>query len=191
MPRIDAPTVVEHHAQRRAALLAAAEELLAEQGVEAVTPAAVGARAGLARSSVYQYFASSPAIVAAVVEDAFPRATEQLRTSMAAAATPAEQVDAYVTTALRLAGDRTHRSLRALAGADLPEHCRARMDELHRAQTAPLVDALKALGTPDPALTAALVSGVVRAAALAVAEGAPAARVTRRTLALIHEGIGA
>ena len=61
MPRIDAPTVAEHHAQRRAALLAAAEELLAEQGVEAVTPAAVGARAGLARSSVYQYFSSSPA----------------------------------------------------------------------------------------------------------------------------------
>lgn len=191
MPRIDAPTVAEHHAQRRAALLAAAEELLAEQGVEAVTPAAVGARAGLARSSVYQYFSSSPAIVAAVVEDAFPRAIEQLRAAMAATTTPAEQVDAYVTTALRLAGDRTHRSLRALAVADLPEHCQARMDELHREQTTPLVDALKALGTPDPTLTAALVSGVVRAAAQAVAEGAPAARVTRRTLALIHEGIGA
>ncbi|MFN8147396.1 MAG: TetR/AcrR family transcriptional regulator [Candidatus Nanopelagicales bacterium] len=191
MPRIDAPTVAEHHAQRRAALLAAAEELLAEQGVEAVTPAAVGARAGLARSSVYQYFSSSPAIVAAVVEDAFPRAIEQLRAAMAATTTPAEQVDAYVTTALRLAGDRTHRSLRALAVADLPEHCQARMDELHREQTTPLVDALKALGAPDPALTAALVSGVVRAAAQAVAEGAPAARVTRRTLALIHEGIGA
>ena len=191
MPRIDAPTVAEHHAQRRAALLAAAEELLAEQGVEAVTPAAVGARAGLARSSVYQYFSSSPAIVAAVVEDAFPRAIEQLRAAMAATTTPSEQVDAYVTTALRLAGDRTHRSLRALAVADLPEHCQARMDELHREQTTPLVDALKALGAPDPALTAALVSGVVRAAAQAVAEGAPAARVTRRTLALIHEGIGA
>ena len=191
MPRIDAPTVAEHHAQRRAALLAAAEELLAEQGVEADTPAAVGARAGLARSSVYQYFSSSPAIVAAVVEDAFPRAIEQLRAAMAATTTPAEQVDAYVTTALRLAGDRTHRSLRALAVADLPEHCQARMDELHREQTTPLVDALKALGAPDPALTAALVSGVVRAAAQAVAEGAPAARVTRRTLALIHEGIGA
>ncbi len=129
--------------------------------------------------------------MAAVVEDAFPRAIEQLRAAMAATTNPAEQVDAYVTTALRLAGDRTHRSLRALSGADLPEECRSRMDELHREQTTPLVDALKALGTPDPALTAALVSGVVRAAAQAVAEGAPAARVARRTLALIHEGIGA
>ena len=129
--------------------------------------------------------------MAAVVEDAFPRATEQLRAAMAAAPTPGGQVDAYVTTALALAGDRTHRSLRALAGADLPEHCQARMDELHRAQTAPLVDALRAMRTPEPALTAALVSGVVRAAAQAVAEGASPSRVTRRTLALIHEGIGA
>ncbi|HET7902009.1 MAG TPA: TetR/AcrR family transcriptional regulator [Candidatus Nanopelagicales bacterium] len=191
MPRIDAPTVVEHHAQRRAALLAAAEELLAESGVDAVTPAAVGARAGLARSSVYQYFASGPAIIAAVVEDAFPRATEQLRAAMAAATTPERQVDAYVRTALALADDRTHRSLRALSAAELPEECRSRMDELHRAQTAPLVEALEEMDVADSALTARLVSGVVRAAAQAVAEGAPAARVTRRTLALIHEGIGA
>lgn len=191
MPRIDAPTVVEHHAQRRAALLAAAEELLAEQGVEAVTPAAVGARAGLARSSVYQYFASSPAIVAAVVEDAFPRASEQLRAAMAGASTPGEQVDAYVRTALALAGDRTHRSLRALSAADLPPECQARMDELHRAQTAPLVEALDAMGVGDAALTARLVTGMVRAAAQAVAEGDQQSRVTRRTLALIHEGIGA
>jgi AcrR family transcriptional regulator len=191
MPRIDAPTVAEHHAQRRAALLAAAEELLAEQGVDAVTPAAVGSRAGLARSSVYQYFASAPAILAAVVEDAFPRATDQLRVAMDEAETPGAQVDAYVTTALALAGDRTHRSLRALAVADLPPQCQSRMDELHRAQSEPLVDALRALGERDAALTARLVSGVVRAAAQAIAEGAPAARVTRRTLALIHEGIGA
>lgn len=190
MPRIDAPTVVEHHAQRRAALIAAAEELLAEQGVDAVTLAAVGSRAGLARSSVYQYFDSAPALVAAVVEDAFPRATDQLRASMAAAGGPAEQVDAYVETALRLAGDRAHRSLRALAGADLPVHCRARMDELHREQTEPLVEALRALGDRDAVLTAALVTGVVRAAAQAVAEGAPAAKVRRRALGLVHQGIG-
>ncbi len=52
MPRIDAPTVAEHHQMRRAALMAAAGDLLATQGVESVTLGAVGAAAGLARSSV-------------------------------------------------------------------------------------------------------------------------------------------
>jgi AcrR family transcriptional regulator len=190
VPRIDAPTVVEHHAQRRAALVAAAEALLAEQGVDAVTLAAVGSRAGLARSSVYQYFGSAPGIVAAVVEDAFPRATAQLLAAMAAATSPREKVDAYITTALELSGDRTHRSLRALAAADLPPECHARMAELHEAQTEPLVHALKEMGERDALLTARLVSGIVRAAAQAIAEGTPPARVRRRTLALVHQGIG-
>jgi hypothetical protein len=109
---------------------------------------------------------------------------------MDAEASPARQVDAYVTAALALAQDRTHRSLQALASADLPPECHARLAELHDTQTAPLVDALRALGDRDAALTARLVSGLVRAASQAVAEGAPVARVRRRTLALVHQGIG-
>lgn len=189
MPRIDAPTVAEHHSRRRAALLAAAESVLAEQGVDALTLAAVGSVAGLARSSVYQYFDSTPALVAAVVEDSFPRATELLRAAVAGAGTPRERVDAYVRTALELATDRTHRSLSALAGADLHPACRARLAQLHAEQGAPLREALREVGDPDPALTARLLTGILGAAAALVAEGAPRATVESRTLALVHHGI--
>ena len=58
MPKISAPTVAEHRVRQRDALLHAATELLVDGGVSAVTPAAVGAAAGLARPSVYQYFSS-------------------------------------------------------------------------------------------------------------------------------------
>ena len=53
MPRITAPTVAEHHAKQRRALLDAARDLLAETGAEP-SMAAVARRAGLARSSIYQ-----------------------------------------------------------------------------------------------------------------------------------------
>ena len=71
MPRIEAPRVAEHHARQRRALLDAAHALLAETG-EAPSMAAVGRRAGLARSSVYQYFDSPGALLHAVVTDVFP-----------------------------------------------------------------------------------------------------------------------
>ena len=189
MPRIDAPTVAEHHRRRRAELLAAGADLLAAGGVDAVTLGAVGSATGLARSSVYQYFDSAPALLAAVVEDVFPRSIERLRVAVDRAASPREKVDAYVVTALDLAADGTHRSLYALVGADLPEACRARIAELHAEQFGPLRDAVAGLGVADPALSTRLLLGVLQSATQAVVEGAPRARVKRTVLALVHDGL--
>lgn len=189
MPRIDAPTVAEHHAMRRSALLEAAETVLADQGADALTLGAVGSAAGLARSSVYQYFASTGDLMAAVVEDAFPRGNQRLADAVAAAPTPRAKVDAYVVTALDMATDRTHRSLQALASADLPAECRARMAQLHTEQSAPLRDALAELGDPSPEITARLVLGVVRAASTLVLEGVPVPQARDRVLDLVHDGL--
>ena len=191
MPRIDAPTVVEHHSKQRAALLAAGGDLLASRGVDAVTPAAVGAAAGLARSSVYQYFDSSPALIAAIVEDAFPRATDELRAAVAKAGPPSAQVDAYVRTALKMATDPAHRSLYALGRTELPSACRARLAELHAEQHAPLRAALGELAVPDLDLTTRLVLGLLGAAVQSVIDGAAKKRVESRLLTVLHQGVRA
>src|ERR1044071_5681440 len=70
MPRIDAPTVAEHRANQERALLDAARAVLLAHGPQAVTPATVGAAAGLARSSVYKYFRSGDEILSRIVADA-------------------------------------------------------------------------------------------------------------------------
>ena len=57
MPQIDAPTVAEHRAQQREALLDAAEAILLADGHGALTFRALGERTGLARNSIYRYFA--------------------------------------------------------------------------------------------------------------------------------------
>jgi AcrR family transcriptional regulator len=189
VPRIDAPTVAEHHRRRRADLVAAGAVLLADGGIDAVTLAGVGAATGLARSSVYQYFDSSAALLAAVVEDVFPRSIAKLRRAVDRAATPTEKVDAYVGTALDLAVDTRHRSLYALAGAPLPDECRARIAELHQQQFAPLREAVEGVGVTDPDLTTLLVLGVLQSATQSVVEGAPRTRVKREVLAFVHAGI--
>src|SRR5207253_7362858 len=88
MPRIEAPTVAEHRNRQRAALLRAAEELLVEEGYAALRFSAVARRAGLARSSVYEYFTSKDDLVAAVWEDVLPRWLEQIGQRMAHARRP-------------------------------------------------------------------------------------------------------
>src|SRR5690554_1905394 len=141
MPRIEAPTVAEHHAMRRAAIVSAARELLADGGPAAVTPAAVAGRAGLARTSVYQYFPSTDALVAAAVEETFARANAGLADAAAAADDAVGRLHAYVRHALVLAAN-DHAPMRGWGPAELPPACVARMRELHEAMVAPLRSAL-------------------------------------------------
>jgi AcrR family transcriptional regulator len=189
MPKIDAPTVAEHNQQRRTALLAAATTLLAQHGLDGVSLAAVGAAAGLARSSVYQYYDSTPALIAAVVEDVMPRTGAQLARAMAKAATPGERIDAFVRSTLSTATDPAHRSIHALEGSALPPECLARVAELHEQQYAPLLAALVELKVPQPHLTMQMVLAIVTTAARAIIAGASSKTVTARTLEVLHEGV--
>ena len=190
MPKISAPTVAQHRVRQREALLRAATELLVNGGVSAVTPAAVGAAAGLSRPSVYQYFSSGADILAAVVEEAFPPANESLRLALDSAIGPAEKLDTYVRETLRLAAEGAHRPAAALAAAQLPDECLGRLRELHREQAAPFMDALQALGVQQLPLTAQLLSGTLESAMGAIEHGAPLAVVTDLTIALVRAAVG-
>jgi hypothetical protein len=138
----------------------------------------------------YTVFLGDPsAMQTAIVEGSFPAANDRLRAAVARAATPGEQVDAYVRNAIDLATDRTHRSLDALGTADLPAECRTRLAELHQEQYPTLHAAVSGLGITDPELITRLLVGIVHAAAQAIVQGASRRRVTSRTLALIHQGL--
>lgn len=189
MPRISAPTVAEHRRRQREALLNAATDLLVQGGVSAVTPAAVGAAAGLARPSVYQYFDSAAGILAAVIEDAFPRSNAQLAVALDGITDPLEVVDCYVRETLRQAAEGAHRSAAALASAQLPDACRDRLDELHREQMAPLMRALQQQGVSEPTIIARLLGGLLQSAMRAVESGSDLQAVTHATLALVRAAV--
>ncbi|MFE0534391.1 TetR/AcrR family transcriptional regulator [Streptomyces nigra] len=174
MPKINASTVAEHRAQQREALIGAAIDLLVHEGAAAVTPAAVGARAGLARSSVYQYFDSSAALLATVTEEAFRRSDEALARALAGADGPLERVEAFFLESLRLGAEGAHRPAAALMSAGLPPACQERLM------------AVRELGAPEPALTADLIAGMLHTALAAVEGGAPLDTVTERTLDLVR-----
>lgn len=174
---------------QRHALVAAAIEILAEDGVAALTPAAVGRRAALARSSTYQYFDSSAALLATAVEEAQAEVDAVVARATDVPGGPDATVDAYVTCVLGLATTTAARALRALERAELPPMCAARLDELAAAQRGPVVRALAARGVPAPGLTAVLVAALVDAGAAEVASGADRGLVRDRVLDLVRGGI--
>ena len=189
MPRISAPTLAEHQARQRRALIEATMDILASEGVGAVSPATVGRRAGLARSSVYQYFDSTESIIATAVEEAFTPATAALAAALAAAKTPEDRIDAYVHETLSLAEAGAHRAAAALARAELPPVCRSRLAELHAEQARPLLEAVSELGVTPPGPTAELLGGLIQVAMRQVESGMPTQEAASRVLALIHHGL--
>lgn len=160
MPRIDAPTVAEHRAQTRRALLDAARAILAESGRQPAM-GEVGRRAGLARSSVYQYFPSSDDLLAALVGDVFPDWARRVRDHVEAADSPGARVWAYVEANVRLFASEEQAVAGALTRIVDPRVLQPPMQRFHHELQAPLREALAELGEPEPEAMAQTVDALI------------------------------
>ncbi len=189
MPRIDAPTIAEHRDQRRASLLAAGNELVLAGGPRAVTMTAVAARAGLSRTAVYEYFASTEDLLAAVLGERMTAWTADVEGELASARTPQEKVTTYVRVSLELIKDGSHGLLVLLSAETLPTHVRRQLSELHATLAAPLNSAVAELGVPDVDLATRYVQGVVEAAARRVAPGQDIDRETATATSFAIAGL--
>ncbi|WP_007024640.1 TetR/AcrR family transcriptional regulator [Saccharomonospora iraqiensis] len=174
MPRIQAATVAEHHEHQRRALIAAARGILAETG-EVPTMGEVGRRAGLARSSVYQYFASAEELLAAVVADSFPDWARHVLDRVAAASSPGARVWAYIEANVELFTGPQQAVANALMRTVDPQVLHTPMKEFHAQLQVPLREALTALGEPEPEAMAEHLGSLVVQVARDVGPCTPAA----------------
>lgn len=172
MPRIQAPTVAEHHARMERALLDAARGLLAE-APEVPSMAAVGRRAGLARSSVYQYFGSAEELLAAVVADVFPEWGARVADRVAAAGSPAERVWAYVEANLAMFASSDQAVARALTRVVEPHVLAGPMKDFHARLQVPLREALAEFGEPEPQAMAEHIDSLIVQASRGIDVAAP------------------
>ena len=170
MPRISAATVAEHRAARERALLDAAHAILLETG-EPPSLSDVAGRAGLARTSAYQYFGSKRELLQAMVRDVYPRWTERIREAMAAAPTDADRILAYAVANLDLVGEGAHAVGSALAALEPGEALDEQAALMHREVQEPLIAALVALDVEAPDEVAELVNAVVHGATLFLEAG--------------------
>jgi AcrR family transcriptional regulator len=189
MPRIQAPTVAEHNAMRRAQVIRAAADVLAEGGLRGFTPASVAKRAGLARSSMYQYYPSTDAMLGTAVAELLRRSRDRIVAEVSLAETPADRVAAYLRAAFADAAEG-HNAVPDLSGVGMPDFCREAIRGLHEELIDPLCSALAEAGVATPRVSAQLVQGLVNAAVSAIRHGADPDETRAATVDLVQRGLG-
>jgi AcrR family transcriptional regulator len=190
MPKISAATVVEHRTRQRHALLQGARAIVLDGGYAALTFTALAERTGLARPTLYSYFATRDDVVIALCESELPLIAAEIRSATRHASTPRAGLEAYVRVQLRAARQCPDRLAHALVNAPLPDDTRRRILALHDEVIPSAAPLLKRLGHPDPELAALLVQGLVNAAVTAIDAGRPYRRVARATIDAALHGLG-
>jgi AcrR family transcriptional regulator len=149
MPRIETETLAEHRDWRRNQLIDAAASIAMESGGAAITVAAVAQRAGLSRTSVYEYFGSGSELVADLVIDELHSFAQTLNTAVADCADAQCIVNCWIKGALTYIADGRHLLAKALNSTAMPQSRAQQIGTAHRALMAPLVKAVTELGVLD------------------------------------------
>lgn len=189
MPKITAPTVMEHRAAQREALIAAAEAILRESGPEAVIPRTVCERAGLSRSSFYGYFPSRDDLLVGMAVVAMESWDAEIEAALQGVDPGLPQLRVFVDRTMAMTADGRHEIAGALRGADLHPSTLEDLKRLHDALLRPLVHILVDLGHAEPQRTATLVQGVVGSGVQLVEHGAAAAEVADDVYRLLVQGV--
>ena len=149
MPRIETQTLAQHRDWRRNQLIEAAASIALESGGAAVTVAAVAQRAGLSRTSVYEYFGSSADLVADLVLEELKNFAQYLQEAVSQTDQPVDNIHAWIESALTYIADGRHLLAKALNASSLPQEGSMAIGAAHRALLAPLVSGLTAMGIKD------------------------------------------
>ena len=191
MPKITASTLVEQRAWRRSQLLDAASGLALENGPTSVTVSAVAARAGLSRTSFYEYFSSSSEIVAELITDELNNFTNYLTEKVATASTPEEAITSWIEGSLEYVADGRHLLARALSTLELSAERSTQIGIAHRKMLAPLSEPLSQLGIRDVRQALALIHASTESATRRIEAGMDSANEIESTRNFIVAGLKA
>jgi len=169
MPRISATSIEEHVRVQTARILDAASALFREKGYRGTDMDDIAGAVGLARNSLYRYYANKDFILLACVERDMATYLTEMEQMGSLHADPAERIDAWLDLQIDFATSPAHATLDFMAEirSDAPR-LQQQLMQLHKAPAAVLDKAVaeRLQGSrSDVALISALVRGLVEAAA--------------------------
>lgn len=189
MPKISAPTVAEHRVAQRAALLSAGEAVLLESGLAGVSPRTVCERAGLARSSFYDYFATRDDLLVAIAIAAIERWDAEIEAALSEVEPGLAELRAFVDATMAMTAEGRHEIAGALREADLSPSRRDDLMALHEALMRPVLRVLSDFGVEDTMATATLAQGVLGAGVQLVSHGVDHGAVADQVYRLLTRGL--
>ena len=189
MPRIEAATIAEQREWRRQQLIDAAASIALESGGAAITVAAVAQRAGLARTSVYEYFASSDELVADLVISELRSFAQTLSNAVSDEKESEEIIRKWVVAALTYIADGRHLLAKALNSVTPSSSRTQEIGAAHRHLLQPLHTALRAMGVTDTTYALSMVQSLTDASAKRIEAGANAEEEIARTSSFCVAGL--
>lgn len=189
MPKISAPTVVEHRAAQRMALVRAAESVLRESGLAGISPRSVCERAGMARSSFYDYFPSKDDLLVAIAIDAFERWDREIDEALVGVEPARARLKVLIDATMRMTADGEHDIAGPLRQAELaPTHFEDLM-VLHDALMRPLSRAIEQLGVKHPDRFAMLAQGILGSGIRLIQHGADPQTIADDVYQVLTDGL--
>lgn len=189
MPKITAPTVAEHRANQRAALLRAGEDVLLAGGLTALSPTSVTERAGLARSSFYDYFRSKDDLLVAIAVEAMERWDAEIEERLNAADPGVGELRAFIDATMRMAADGRHAIAAMVREAELTPSTNEDLMALHDALFRPVIRVLTGLGMAASHTSVMLIHGVLGAGVQLVTHGVDESQVADDVFRLLTQGL--
>jgi AcrR family transcriptional regulator len=189
MPRIHTDSLAAHRDWRRSQLIDAAAAIALESGGHSITVAAVAQRAGLSRTSVYEYFASSADLVADLVIDELESFAHDLKLAVSDEADPHKSIEIWISSSLIYIADGRHLLAKALNAVELPRDRSNDIGTAHRALLAPLTNSLQQIGVTDIPQCLALLQSITDVATKRIESGADAESEIAKTIAFCIAGI--
>lgn len=189
MPKISAPTVAEHRAARRASLLRAGEALLREGGFASVTTGSVCERAGLSRSSFYDYFATKDDLLAALAIEAIEQWDADIEQQLADVEAGLPALRVFVEATMTMTAEGRHDIAGVLREADLAPSRMEDLMTLHDVLLRPLVRILADLEVAAPETAAILVQGLLGAGVQLVTHGVDHRVVSDDVFQMVTRGL--
>jgi AcrR family transcriptional regulator len=96
MPRVRGGSLEAHRREARTRVFDAFSRLLYERGYDAITLADIAEAAGMARTSMYNYYPSKEALLVAYTDDEMARFVDELRVELHRASDPTERLRVFV-----------------------------------------------------------------------------------------------
>ena len=191
MPKIQSSTIAEQRSWRRSQLISAAAAIALESGGQGITVAAVAARAGLSRTSVYEYFASSADLATELVIEELQSFAQYLEKEVAQSETPEGAITCWIESSLTYIADGRHLLAKALNSVELSRDRGAAIGAAHRQLLAPLQRNLGAMGIKDISQALLLLQSITDAATKRIESGNEANAEIESTSAFAIAGLRA
>jgi len=172
MPKIVTRDLASHRDWRRNQLIAAATAIALEESSASISIAAVAARAGLSRTSVYEYFASSQDLVADLLIEELNNFSALLAKAIEDEIEPITALANWIETSLNYVADGRHLLAKSLHATTLPRERNAEIAAAHRQMLAPLNKTLLSLGITDTARAMSQLQAVTDVATRRIESGA-------------------